>query len=133
VPLQAEPRQVLIGGDDDDAPAALPTPPAASAARADAPAPAVHAGHAPAAQPAPSAEGAAAQSAATASLLEAVTGVAAAKREEHAAPTSEADGSIEDLSDEEREAERAARRRKALAAEAGPVLMEADEMPAQAA
>lgn len=46
---------------------------------------------------------------------------------------SEEDGSVEDLSDEEREAERAARRPRALAPDAGPVLMDADEAPAVAA
>ena len=54
---------------------------------------------------------------------------------DHEATTakSEEDGSVEDLSDEEREAERAARRPRALAPDAGPVLMDADEATAVAA
>ena len=52
---------------------------------------------------------------------------------EAATATSEEDGSVEDLSDEEREAERAARRPRALAPDAGPVLMDADEAAAVAA
>lgn len=161
--LQAEPRQVLISG-DDDVPAAAPSAPAAlDAAPAGAPA------HAPEAEQAASVKGQANDNEpaippepATAEAARAdgqtmdavkpaegddwVTLAAAAPSDAHAAEPSpakggheaaaaksEEDGSVEDLSDEEREAERAARRPRALAPDAGPVLMDADEAAAVAA
>ena len=112
--LQMEPRRVLIAGDED--------------AKAAAPAPAP----APAPEPAAPTE---ANFAAAAAVMDTAPGHGnnGGDPKKNPEARSEEDGSVEDLSDEEREAERAARRRKALAAEAGPVLMDADEAPAVAA
>ncbi|KAK9832858.1 hypothetical protein WJX81_008313 [Elliptochloris bilobata] len=115
---KAEPRRVLIT-DDEPAPPAAPALEAADAAPAAA---------------APVAATEANVAAATEAMETAPAGgnnVASPVNADGA--KSEEDGSVEDLSDEEREAERAARRRRALASEAGPVLMDADEAPTVAA